>query len=74
MRQHAFNINPATHISIEHCADQVNAVFAHDVGNAQIPIHDLVNAVEGVFFVDDRVQEDAESPDVLLFAAVGFPG
>ena len=36
-------------------------------------IEDLVDAVEWVFFVDEGVEEDAEGPDVLLFAAVGFP-
>lgn len=34
-------------------------------------IEDLVDAVEGVFFVDEGVEEDAEGPDVLFFAAVG---
>jgi hypothetical protein len=37
-------------------------------------IHDLVDGVEGVFFVDDGVEEDAEGPDVLFFATVGAAG
>jgi hypothetical protein len=37
-------------------------------------VHDLVDAVEGVFLVYDCVEQDAEGPDVLLFAAVGGPG
>lgn len=32
----------------------------------------FVDAVEGVFLVDERVEEDAEGPNVLFFAAVGF--
>lgn len=35
-------------------------------------IEDFVDAVEGVFLVDEGVEEDAEGPDVLLLAAVGF--
>ena len=35
-------------------------------------IEDLVDVVEWVFLVDDGVQQDAEGPDVLLCAAVGF--
>ena len=34
-------------------------------------IHDLVDRVERVFLVDDGIQQDAQSPDILLFAAVG---
>ena len=32
----------------------------------------FVDTVEGIFLVDERVEEDAEGPDVLFFAAVGF--
>lgn len=34
-------------------------------------VHDLVDAVKGVFLVDEGVEEDAEGPNVLFFAAVG---
>jgi hypothetical protein len=34
-------------------------------------VHDLVDAVEGIFLIDDGVQQDAESPYVLFFATVG---
>ena len=37
-------------------------------------VHDLVDAIEGVLLVDDGVEEDSESPDVLFFATVGFTG
>ena len=33
-------------------------------------VEDLVDAVKGVLLVDERVEEDAEGPDVLLLAAV----
>lgn len=72
MLQHAFNADSATHISVEHCADQIDAVFTHDIWNAKVPVHDLVDAVERVLFIDDRVEQDAKRPDVLLFAAVRF--
>ena len=35
-------------------------------------VEDLVDAVKGVLLVDEGVEEDAEGPDVLLLAAVGF--
>ena len=37
-------------------------------------VHNLVNAVKGVLFVNDGIEEDTKSPDVLLFAAVGLAG
>ena len=33
----------------------------------------LVDAIKGVLFVDERVEEDAEGPNVLFFPAIGFP-
>lgn len=36
-------------------------------------VHDLVDAIEGVLFVDESIEEDAEGPDVLFLAAVRFP-
>lgn len=35
-------------------------------------VEDLVDVVEWVLLVDDGVEEDAQGPDVLLFAAVGL--
>ena len=66
------NRQPLIDISIQHGLDQLNARLAHDPRYPQLMVHDLVDAVEGVFFVDEGVEEDAEGPDVLLFAAVGF--
>lgn len=34
-------------------------------------VHDFVNRVKGVFLVDNGVEQDAERPDILFFAAVG---
>lgn len=36
-------------------------------------IHNLVDAVKGIFFVNEGIEENAEGPDVLFFAAVGLP-
>ena len=58
------------HVAVQHEPDQVDALLAHDPGDAQVVVHDLVNGVEGVFLVDDGVEQDAERPDVLLLAAV----
>ena len=56
MLQHLLNGNPFRDIAIEHLADEVDARLAHDVRHAQVAVHDLVDAVEGVFLVDDGVQ------------------
>jgi len=34
-------------------------------------VHNLIDAVEGILFVEDSVEEDAERPDVLSRAGVG---
>ena len=49
------NTQPTINISIQHAPDQINALLAHNPGNAQVVIHDLVDAVEGVFLVDEGV-------------------
>jgi len=46
------------HISVQHCANQVDTIIAHHVGNSKVPVHDFVNAVEGILFVDDSVKEN----------------
>jgi len=55
MLEYAFDVNPAIHISIEHCADQINAVFAHYVWYTEVSVHNLVDAVERIFFVNDGI-------------------
>ena len=35
-------------------------------------IHDLVDTVEGILLVDEGVKEDAQGPDILFLAAIGF--
>jgi hypothetical protein len=35
-------------------------------------IQDLVDVVERVFFVDDGVEKNSESPDILLLPSIRF--
>lgn len=74
MVQDLLDIYPSIQIPIQHLADQINACLAHDIGHTKISIHDLVDAVEWILLVYDGVEEDPESPDVLLFATVWLPG
>lgn len=74
MFQNLCNCDPLIDVSVQHASDKVDTGFAHDIWYAQVVVHDLVDAVEGVLLVDDRVKQNAESPDILLFAAVGLAG
>ena len=60
----------AIDIAIEHGLDEIDAGLAHDPGDAEFVVHDLVDAVKRVFLVHERVQQDAQRPHVLLLAAV----
>ena len=55
MLQHLTNCDSLLDIAIQHQPDQVDALLAHDPRNTQIMVHDLVNRVEWVLFVDDGV-------------------
>lgn len=70
MLQDCLNTNSSFHISIEHLSDEIQVVVAHDIRYSQVVVHNLVDAIERIFFVHDGVQEDSESPDVLLFASI----
>lgn len=61
-------------VSIQHFTDKIYALFAQNVWNTQIVIHNLVNAVEWVLLIYDRVQQDTESPNILLFAVIRLAG
>ena len=63
--------NSRFHISVKHCANEVNAIFAHDVWNPKIAVHDFVDTVERILLVDNGVEKnallcgrDAETPDL----------
>lgn len=74
MLEDARDRDPLVDVAVQHTSDEVDVLFTENVGDAQVVVHDLVDAVERVLFVDDRVQEDAQRPYVLLFAAVGAAG
>ena len=71
MVQYLRDTQPPVDVTVEHALDQIDALLAHNPGDSQLMIHDLVDAVEGVLLVDEGVEQDTESPDVLFFAAVG---
>tara|TARA_R110002060_G_scaffold34431_2_gene45306 strand:- start:497 stop:721 length:225 start_codon:yes stop_codon:yes gene_type:complete len=64
--------NSRFHISVKHCANEVNAIFAHDVWNPKIAVHDFVDTVERILLVDNGVEKNAKCPDILLLATVGL--
>lgn len=72
MFHHLRDSQPLIDIAIQHRSDQLDALLAHDPRHAQLVVHDLVDAVKGVFLVDEGVEEDSQGPDVLFLAAVGF--
>lgn len=59
MLEHGLDTDTAIDIAVEHFPDQVDTVLAHDVGDAEVVVHDLVDGVEGVLLVDDGVEQDA---------------
>lgn len=61
-------------VAIQHATDEVDTLITDRVRHTQVAIHDLIDAVERVFLVDDGVEQDAESPYVLLFAIIRFAG
>lgn len=74
MLQNLPNSNPLIDIPIQHHPDQINGCLAHNIRNSKIVVHDLVDAIKGVLFVHDGVQQDTQCPDVLFFSAVGLAG
>lgn len=63
---------PPIDVPVEHLLDQLDVRGGHDPRDAQFVVEYFIDAVEGVLLVDEGVEEDAEGPDVLFLAAVGF--
>ena len=61
-------------VTVEHQANEVKVLFRHDVRYSQVVVHNLVDTVEWILLVDNRVEKDAEGPHILLFAAVRLAG
>lgn len=45
-------------VAVQHQADQVNTIIAHDVRDTEVAVHDLIDAVERILLVDDGIKED----------------
>lgn len=58
------------HVAIKHMADKINALVTNRVRYTQVAVHDLVNAVEGILLVYNRVEKNAQCPYVLLLSAI----
>ena len=56
MPQNLLNPISFVYVPLEHAPHEVDALVGHDERHAQVAVHDLVDAVEGVFLVDDGVQ------------------
>lgn len=72
MVHNLLNRKSLLHVAVQHRPDQFNAPRTHLIRYSQIAIHNLVNAIEGIFLVDDGVEEDTKGPDVLFFAVIGL--
>lgn len=68
------NPHSGLHIPLQHASHKRNTLLADHVRHAQLMVQDLVDAVERIFLVEDRVEQDAEGPDVLRGAGVGVRG
>lgn len=64
---------PLVYVSFQHGLDQINVLLAHDPWDSEFTVHDLVDAIEWVLLVNDRVEKDPKRPHVLLFAPVRTP-
>lgn len=71
MIHHFANSQAVVNVSIEHLSNKVDALFRErQVRDPKGMVQNLVNIVERVFLVDDRVEKDAQGPDILLLAPV----
>lgn len=70
MLQYLLDGYPGIHIAVQHRADQIDTVLAHDIWYAEIPIQYLVDVVKWILFVDDRIEQDSQGPNILLLAAI----
>ena len=68
---HFGNSNSLVNISVEHLSDQVDACLREgNEGHAKSVVKDLFDVVERVLFVDNGVQQDTQSPYILLSSTV----
>ena len=56
MLEHFANGDTTVDVAVEHEPDQIDAGLGHDVGDAQVVVHDLVDAIERVLLIDNSVK------------------
>lgn len=71
MLQYIANTNAGLDVAVEHETDEINAGVAENIGYAEIVVHDLVDGIKGILFVDNGIEQDAKRPDILRRALVG---
>lgn len=59
-------------VPIEHRLDQIDRRLTQNPRYSKLVIHNLVDAVERIFFVHEGIEQDAKSPNILFFSTVGF--
>lgn len=65
------NCKSVINITIEHRADEVDAIFRErKEGDSEGVVKDLINIVERVLLIDNGIEENAQSPDVLFLATI----
>lgn len=58
------------YVAVQHRFDKVDRVLAHDPWDPKLSVHDFVDAVKWVFLVYERVEKNAESPDILFLTTI----
>lgn len=66
MVEHLVDVVALGDITFQHAADEIDTLLAEYKGDAEVAVHNLVDAVKRVLLVDNGVQEDTQSPDVLF--------
>lgn len=71
MRHDLGDIDPLVNFAFQHLADNVDTSFRE--GHERYPkrmVKDLVDVVEWILLVDNRIEQNTKRPYVLLFSAV----
>lgn len=69
---HLRNCESLIDIAVQHRLDQINIPIGHDPRDPQLVVKDLIDAVKGVFLIDEGVEQYTQGPDILFLTAVGF--
>lgn len=73
MFHHLGDSQPLIDVPVQHLSDQIDAILGkREKWDSKRVVQDLVDVVEGILFIYDRIQKYAKGPHILLFASVGF--